>query len=77
MILTIDVGNTRIKGAVFENDTIVAHFVFDKNELKNTIEKILNTHSKITDILVASVGDIEKVDFLNFKGQGKCEVYYT
>jgi pantothenate kinase type III len=28
MILTIDVGNTRIKGAVFEQTTVKEYFIF-------------------------------------------------
>ena len=34
MILTIDVGNTNIKVAVFEQVNLIDKFVFQKNELK-------------------------------------------
>ena len=71
MILTIDVGNTRIKGAVFESNTLVAHFVFLKEGLLDSIEKILKAHVEITDIVVASVGNIEKKHFLQFNSKVK------
>jgi len=67
MILTIDVGNTRIKGAVFEKDIAVAHFVFKKETLQSSIENILKEFSDVTDLVVASVGNIEKQAFLNFE----------
>ncbi len=41
MILTVDIGNTRIKAAVFEGNNALENFVFDKNELEKKIEKIL------------------------------------
>ena len=41
MILTIDVGNTRIKAAVFEGSKNLAGFVFDKVELGNSLKNIL------------------------------------
>ena len=67
MILTIDVGNTRIKGAVFEGDTQIDTFFFTKNDFQKKIENILKTHQKITHLVVASVGDVEKESFLEFK----------
>ena len=41
MILTVDVGNTRIKAAVFEGDILLQHFVFVKEELQKNIKNIL------------------------------------
>mgnify|MGYP006187250357 CR=1 FL=1 len=41
MILTVDVGNTRIKAAVFEGGTVLEIFTFEKNELEKKIKKIL------------------------------------
>ena len=63
MILTVDIGNTRIKAAVFEGTTLVAVFVFDKNDLKKNIQNTLEKHSKITDLVVSSVGNVEKSAF--------------
>jgi type III pantothenate kinase len=67
MILTVDVGNTRIKGAVFEDNTQVDAFVFTKKDFRKKIKNILETHQKITHLVVASVGDVEKESFLEFK----------
>jgi len=64
MILAVDVGNTRIKSAVFENSIILEQFVFDKKELQKKIENILKKYQNITDLMVASVGTISKEDFL-------------
>ena len=43
MILTVDIGNTRIKGAVFEQYTLVEFFVFEVEELRKKIENIQNS----------------------------------
>ncbi|MES2240978.1 MAG: type III pantothenate kinase [Bacteroidota bacterium] len=67
MILTIDVGNTRIKAAVFEGDTILESFVFGKKELENKIKNILKKNQSITHLVVSSVGDVEKQSFLTFE----------
>ncbi|MFV8345985.1 type III pantothenate kinase [Flavobacterium sp. ZB4P13] len=64
MILVVDVGNTRIKGAVFEGAILFEIFVFSKIELQKNIENILKKFEKITDLVVSSVGDVEKQSFL-------------
>ncbi|WP_269234450.1 type III pantothenate kinase [Flavobacterium flavigenum] len=69
MVLTVDVGNTRIKAAVFEGSTVLENFVFEKNELEKKIEKILNKFPNCSDLVVASVGNIEKQSFLAFEKQ--------
>ena len=66
MILVIDVGNTRIKAAVFEDTTLFEIFVFSKIELQKNIQNILKNFKKITDIVVSSVGDVEKQSFLEY-----------
>lgn len=67
MVLTVDVGNTRIKAAVFEGNSVLERFVFDKNELEKKIEKILIKFQNCSDLVVASVGDVEKKSFLIFE----------
>ncbi|MEY2869659.1 MAG: hypothetical protein RIR01_2159 [Bacteroidota bacterium] len=67
MILTVDVGNTRIKAAVFEGDTCVEGFVFDKTELGKRIENILEKFETISHLVVSSVGDVERQSFLAFE----------
>jgi type III pantothenate kinase len=67
MVLTIDVGNTRIKGAVFEGDIALECRVFSKEEIQKNIEIILKKYQKITHLVVASVGNVEKQVFLDFE----------
>jgi type III pantothenate kinase len=67
MILVIDVGNTRIKGAVFEGAILLEIFVFTKIELQKNIEIILKKFEKVSDLVVSSVGDVEKLSFLAFE----------
>jgi type III pantothenate kinase len=69
MILTIDIGNTRIKGAVFEGYNSLEYFVFSKKEIEEKIAIILKKHRKITHLVVASVGNIEKELFLAFENK--------
>ncbi|MFT3795080.1 type III pantothenate kinase [Flavobacterium sp.] len=67
MLLAIDVGNTRIKYAVFEQDTLVEAAFFEKETLQSHVEKILKTYAAITDLAVASVGSVGKDAFLSFE----------
>ncbi len=64
MLLAIDVGNTRIKYAVFEGDTVVGFAFFATSDMKWHAENILRSHPEITDIVVASVGDLDREAFL-------------
>ena len=66
MILAIDIGNTRIKAAVFECDILLEAFIFFKIDLQKNIENILETHKKIKDLVVSSVSDVEKQWFSVF-----------
>ncbi|MBF6641843.1 type III pantothenate kinase [Flavobacterium sp. J49] len=74
MLLAIDVGNTRIKSAVFEDDTLLTVIVFDKKEVVEKINFILDQHLKINHIVVASVGNITQTDFLCF--EKRASVYF-
>jgi type III pantothenate kinase len=69
MILTIDVGNTRIKAAVFEGDILLEHFIFLKNEIEKNIKNILKKFGGTTHLVVASVGNVEKESFLAFNNE--------
>ncbi|OXA92954.1 type III pantothenate kinase [Flavobacterium hercynium] len=71
MILTVDVGNTRIKAAVFEGNSVLENFVFQNNELETAIEKILQKFKNCSDLVVASVGNVEKQSFLIFENRLK------
>jgi type III pantothenate kinase len=67
MILAVDIGNTRIKAAVFEDATLLETFVFVKTELQKNIQNILKVHENITHLVVASVSDVEKQAFSAFE----------
>jgi type III pantothenate kinase len=67
MILAIDVGNTRIKTAVFEGSTVIEGFVFLKTELSKNIQNILKKYEEVTHLVVSSVSDIEKRSFSEFE----------
>ncbi|WP_281230945.1 type III pantothenate kinase [Flavobacterium gelatinilyticum] len=75
MILAVDIGNTRIKAAVFEGNTVLENFVFGKEELEEKIQKILEKHPKCSDLVAASVGKIEKESFLAFEKQLKVHFF--
>jgi type III pantothenate kinase len=67
MIIAIDVGNTRIKSAVFEGNAILESLVFSRIELEKNIQNILKKYKKVTHLVVSSVSDIEKESFLAFE----------
>jgi type III pantothenate kinase len=67
MILAVDVGNTRIKAAVFEGNTLLESFIFLKAELEKSIQNILEKYKNTTDLVVASVSDVEKQAFFSFE----------
>lgn len=67
MVLAVDVGNTRIKAAVFESNTVLDNFVFDKKDLVGKLKKILEKFKDCSHLVVASVGKVEKKSFLVFE----------
>ena len=69
MILTIDVGNTNIKVAVFKQVNLVEKFVFQKEELKNNFKNILKKYSNCTNAVLSSVGKLEEFEVLWLKSQ--------
>ena len=73
MILTVDVGNTRIKSAVFENNTLHELFIFDRSELQKKISIILKKYVEIDVLVVASVGNVAFDDFLFLENRLKIE----
>jgi len=75
MILTIDVGNTRIKGAVFEGNSALEYCVFSEKEIQKSIKIILKKYQSITHLVIASVGNIEKQLFLEFENE--LEVWFV
>ncbi|MBS9774657.1 MAG: type III pantothenate kinase [Tenacibaculum sp.] len=57
MYLIIDVGNTRVKTAVFEEDTIVNVEVFDKSKIITEIENIILKYN-IEEAIISSVASL-------------------
>ena len=66
MYLIIDIGNTRVKAAVFHRNTTVATISFPGNELQKNI-RALNQKHHIKYALLASVGTLKKADLQYLK----------
>ena len=62
MILALDVGNTRIKSAVFESNKLIELLVFENSELQKKIILFLKKYPSIHKMVVASVGKLDKKD---------------
>src|SRR5690606_9723734 len=63
MLLAIDVGNTRIKSAVFKEDTLLEFIISEPSAIQNKIKKILSDYPEISDFMVSSVGKLTENDF--------------
>ena len=63
MILAVDAGNTRIKSAVFECNTLLDSFIFEKKDIQKKIKNIFEKYQKISHLVVSSVSDVEKQVF--------------
>ena len=59
MHLIIDIGNTRVKAAVFENDSLLELFVFDKKSIVSEIKKILKKFT-ISSSILSSVANLSE-----------------
>ncbi|MCL4171309.1 UNVERIFIED_CONTAM: hypothetical protein GTU68_017524 [Idotea baltica] len=59
MNLTVDIGNTRVKAAVFENNRLKELVVFTKSKIISEIKKIVKKHSIVSGIIsnVASISE--------------------
>ncbi len=66
MDLIIDVGNTRVKAAVFEKDSIKELFIFDKEEILAEVKKISKKYP-IQDAIISAVAKLsdEKLEKLH------------
>jgi type III pantothenate kinase len=69
MILTIDVGNTNVKVAVFKQFNIIDTFVFQKNNFQNNFQIIFKKHPNHTKAVLASVSMLDEMDSLWLKNQ--------
>lgn len=71
MLLAIDVGNTKIKTAVFEEDSLVEKFVFDKQEVVENFKKIFKKYPKINGAISSSVAKLDELVVLLI--ESKCD----
>lgn len=60
MLLAIDVGNTKIKAAVFKDNGLLAKFVFDKIDALKNFQKIFEEQSQVSQIIFSSVGKLDE-----------------
>lgn len=60
MVLVTDIGNSRTKVAVYENDSIVFQMAFDSNKNEENFENIFKNYTKINDWVFSSVKNDEK-----------------
>ena len=67
MILAIDIGNSRIKAAVFEGYTLVEFFVFEVALLQDKIEGVIKKYPNLKYLVVSSVGRLSKESFQPFE----------
>jgi type III pantothenate kinase len=77
MLLAVDIGNTRIKVAVFEGTTLLDQFCFNNEELQNQLYFIFNKYDKVSDLVVSAVGNIQKEVFSKFENQVKIHFFST
>ena len=74
MLLTIDVGNSRIKVAVFEHNKQVDFFIFETNEALKNFENIFQKYPNLQKIILSSVGKLDE-EVVNFiKSQFQTEI---
>ena len=69
MILTIDVGNTNVKVAVFKQFNLVDKFVFQKNNFQNNFQIIFKKHPNHAKAVLSSVSLLDEKDSVWLKNQ--------
>jgi len=57
MNLTIDIGNTRSKLAIFEGDKLLETHVLDRNEEDDALHSFLKSHTEVQHIICSTVGN--------------------
>lgn len=70
MVLAVDIGNSRIKLAVFEHNSMLEQFVVTENEWLKKIEDLLLNFS-IDEIITSSVGKNVQQQLENFNHRSK------
>ena len=68
MLLALDIGNTKIKAAVFEDGALLQKFTFEKEEGAEAVKKILKNFPETTKSILSSVGKEQDELLLWLKG---------
>lgn len=71
MNLIVDVGNTLVKMAVFQEDKLVEKMVVQVSEFENTHKKIFTNYPKIDKCILASVGRLPKEVIIDLEKKHK------
>ena len=71
MLLAIDVGNTQIKLAVFEQNNIKIQKIVSLSSWKIEVQNILDFNDLIDNIIVSSVGNLYENEFKNITSKAK------
>ena len=67
MLLAIDIGNSYIKCAVFEQNTLLQKFIFKQDEAQINFELIIKKHQKIAKGVISSVANLNEDTFSYLK----------
>ena len=67
MLLAIDIGNSYIKCAVFEQNTLLQKFIFKQDEAQINFEIIIKKHQKIAKGVISSVANLNEETFSYLK----------
>ncbi|WP_430399442.1 type III pantothenate kinase [Flavobacterium sp.] len=67
MLLAIDIGNSYIKCAVFEQNTLLQKFVFKQDQAQINFKIILKKHPKIALGIISSVANLNEDTFYYLK----------
>ncbi|WP_264559741.1 type III pantothenate kinase [Flavobacterium sp. N2270] len=60
MLLAIDIGNSYIKCAVFEQNTLLNKFIFKQDEAQKNFKKILKKYEKVSNGVISSVANLDE-----------------
>ena len=69
MILTIDVGNTNVKVAVFKQFNIIDKFVFQKKNFQKNFQIIFKKYPNHAKAVLASVAKLDEKDSVWLKNK--------
>ena len=68
MNLIIDVGNTRVKFAVFQKNELIWKTIFEHSDFKKQFKNVKKQFPKLQNAIISSVGNLNNNDFDVLKG---------